>query len=217
MRFAVKILQAAAVLTVVMVLASAGSWAQSQESQSLGDIARKQKEKKAQQEQKGSKTLTNEDLPRSGGISTAGSASGTASSSAGAAGTSPDAAASPEGEKPAAVQGQEESSASAAEKLDEARKEMQSLQHDVGSYERGIPRLEEKAANEHSESLRQQYANAVNRARQNLEDTKKKAAEAEKKVAEMEAAAKEAQQNQPAPPPQEPAPPPQEQPEAPQQ
>jgi hypothetical protein len=192
----VKTLQAAAALTVVMLLVSAGSWAQPQESQSLGDIARKQREKKAQQEQKGSKTLTNEDLPHSGGISSGGSGSATASSSAGTAATASDAAASPAGEKQAAAQGGEDS-ATAAEKVDEARKELESLQHDEGSFERGIPRLEEKAANEHDESLRQVYANAVGRARQNLEDTRKKRAEAEKKLAEAEAAAKQAQQNQP--------------------
>src|SRR5512143_3086359 len=85
-----------AVLLLALALVAAGSgWAQSEEQPSLGDAARKQREKRAQEEQKGKKVLTNEDLPAGAVSSGSQSSSGAASSSEGQAGAESQDAAKP--------------------------------------------------------------------------------------------------------------------------
>jgi hypothetical protein len=192
-------LRAALLVVSAGLLLSAAAGAQSDEPQSLADAARKQKEKKAQTEEQGTKTLTNEDLPHSGGISNSASGTTAASSSGSATETASGEAASQPGEKTAAAQG-EEGSMTQAEQADAARKELESLQHDENSFAKGITHLEELMANETSDSRRELYSNAIRKAQQNLVDVKQKRAEQEKKVAEMEAAAKQGQPQQEAPP-----------------
>ena len=194
----------AAILLLALALVTAGSgWAQSDQQQSLGDVARKQKEKKGQETQKGTKVLTNEDLPQSGGLSSSGSSSGTAPSPASAAGEAP-AAAAPEGEKQAAAPG-EDSGMTAAEEADAAKKKLEGLKHDEASYKNGISHFEELITNETNESRRELYRNAMQHGQQRLSENLKQQVETEKEVAAKEAAAKQQQNEQPpsAPPPPE--------------
>ena len=202
----------AAVLVLLFALVAAGSgWAQSDQQQSLGDVARKQKEKKGQAEPKGTKVLTNEDLPTSGGLATSGSSSGTATSSASAAGEAAgDAAAAPEGEKQAAAPG-EDSGMTAAEEADAAKKKLEGLKHDEQSYKNGLSHFEELLSNEVNESRRELYRNAMQHGQERLADNLKQQTETEKEVAAKEAAAKQ-QQNQPQASQPPPAQPPAEQP-----
>lgn len=189
----------AAILLLAFALVAAGSgWAQAEQQQSLGDIARKQKEKKGQEEQKGTKVLTNEDLPHSGGISSSGSSSGTASSSASPTGEAAGDAAAAEGEKKAAAPG-EQSGMTTAQQADEAKKKLEALKADEAATERGIKRYEEMVANETDESRRELYQNALKHGQGNLAELQKKRAEAEKEAAAKEAAAKQGQPNQPQP------------------
>lgn len=199
MKFVVKMLQAAALLTLSGLLLPATVRAQSQDSQSLGDIARKQREKKGQEEDKGKKVFTNENLPQTGGISTAGAAPAASASGAASSGTGPAKgeaeAQGKEGQEAAGAAGAD-ASMSSQQKLDEARKALEDAKQNEGATERGITRLEEKMANETDDSRRELYSNAIQHGQVNLEKFKKERAEAEKKLAEMEAAAK---QNQPPP------------------
>lgn len=199
MKPVVTVLKAAVLLLVLALVAAGSGWAQSEEQQSLGDVARKQKEKKGQEEQKGKKVLSNDDLPTSGGLSTTGSSSGTASStsSAGATGEAADAAA-PEGEKKAAAPG-EPSGMTAAEEADAAKKKLEALKADEASYKHGISHFEELITNETSESRRELYRNAMQHGQQRLAENLKEQAETEKEVAAKEAAAKQGQPSQPPP------------------
>lgn len=191
MRLVVRMMRATLLVAVVGMLLSAGAWAQSEEQQSLGDAARKQREKKAQEEQKEKKAFSNEDLPQG----TATSGSEPASSSSGAQASEEKSAAAKEGE-PAKAEDQE-SSMTKEQQADAAKQELDALKHDEASVDNGIKRLEEKLANETSDSLREVYSNALKHAQQNLADTQKKRAEAEKKLAEKAAAAQAAPQGQP--------------------
>lgn len=192
MMFALKMLRAAVLVACVSLLMSAFGWAQQEQQQSLGDVARQEKAKKPK------KVVTDEDLPQ--GTATSGSESAPAASSPDnqkSEGTGE--AASKEGEGTAAAEG-EAASATKAQQADQAKTELESLKHDESSFENGIKRLEEKLANETDDSRRELYSNAIKHAQENLEKTKKERAEKEKELAEKEAAAKEEQQNQPPPP-----------------
>lgn len=189
----------AAILLLALALVAAGiGWAQSEEQQSLGDVARKQKEKKGQEEGKGKKVLTNEDLPPGSATSASPAASGTASSSASAEGQSAADAPSAEGDTNAAAQG-EPSDMTSAQQADEAKKKVEALKRDEASTERGIRRYEELLANETDESRRELYQRAMRNAQGNLAVVQKNRADAEKEAAAKEGAAKE---EQPTPPPQ---------------
>lgn len=181
MRLVVRMMRATLLVAVAGLLLSAGAWAQSEEQQSLGDVARQEKAKKK-------KVLTNEDLPQ--GTVTSGSEPASSSSGAQASEEKSDAAAK-EGE--AAKAEDQDASMTKAQGADAAKQELESLKHDEASLDNGIKRLEEKLANETSDSLREVYSNALKHAQQNLADTQKKRAEAEKKAAAAQAGA----QNQP--------------------
>ena len=208
MKPVVTVLKAAILLLAFTLVAAGIGWAQSDQQQSLGDLARKQKEKKGQEEQKDKKVFNNEDLPDSGGISSPGSASGTASSSAGSTGEAAGDAAAAEGEKKADAPG-EDSGMTKAQEADEAKKKLESLKADEGSYKRGVSRFEEMIANEADESRRELYRNAMKHGQERLAENLKQQAEAEKEAAAKEAAAKQEQQNQPQPAQPQPEQPPQ--------
>jgi hypothetical protein len=208
MKPVVTVLKAAVLLLVFALLAAGSGWAQSDQQQSLGDIARKQREKKGQAEPKGTKVLTNEDLPHSGGLASSGSSSGTAASPASATGQATDAAAAPEAEKQAAAPG-EASGMTAAEEADAAKKKLEGLKHDEASYKNGISHFEELLSNEVNESRRELYRNAMQHGQERLAENLKQQAETEKEVAAKEAAAKQQQQNQPPPAQPQPEQPPQ--------
>ena len=191
MKFVVKILRSAAVLTVATLLMSAGSWAQSEEQQSLGDVARQEKAKKPK------KVVTDEDLPQ--GTATSGSESSSSSSEKQASEEKGEAAAK-EGEE-AAAQG-EEGSQTKEQEAAEAKKKLEALKADEASYKRGISRFEEMLANETDESRKELYRNAMKHGQERLAENQKQQAEAEKEAAAKEAAAKEEEQNQPEQPPQ---------------
>lgn len=189
----------AAILLLALALVTAGSgWAQSDQQQSLGDIARKQREKKGQEEPKGTKVLSNEDLPHSGGLSSSASSSGTTSSSANPTGEAAGDAAVAEGGKKADAP-DEDSGMTKAQEADEAKKKLEALKADEAATERGIKRYEEMVANETSESRRELYQNALKHGQGSLAELQKKRAEAEKEAAAKEATAKQEQQNQPQP------------------
>ena len=200
MKSVVRVFKSGVLLLAFAVVAAGSGWAQSEQQQSLGDIARKQREKKGQEEEKGKKVLTNEDLPQSGGISSSGPASGTASSSASSTGETAGDAASAEGEKKAAAPG-EDSGMTKAQEADEAKKKLEALKHDEESYKHGMSHFEELIANETDESRRELYRNAMKHGQERLAENLKQQAETEKEVAAKEAAAKEEQQNQPQPEP----------------
>jgi len=190
----------AVILLLGLALLVAGSaWAQAEPQQSLGDIARKQREKKGQEEPKGKKTLTNDDLPHSGGISSTSSASSAAPAAGSQASAEPGGAAPAEGE-PKAEARSEETGMTAAEEADAAKKKLEMLKADEGSYKRGISRFEEMVANETDESRRELYRNAMKHGQEKLTENLQQQADAEKDLAAKEAAAKRAQ------PPQEPPP-----------
>jgi len=184
----VTALKAAFLLLAFALLVPAGGWAQSEEQQSLGDVARKQKAKKGQSETQGKKVLTNEDLPQGSEPSTAPAAS--AASSAGAEGQSSPDAAPTEADKGTAAEG-EPSDQTAAQQADEARKKAESLKHDVAATEKGIQRYEEMLANETDPSRRELYQRALRNAQNNLGTVQKQRADAEQEAAAKEAAAKE--------------------------
>lgn len=198
MKPVVTVLKAAVLLLAFALVAAGTGWAQAEQQQSLGDVARKQKEKKGQEEKKETKVLSNEDLPHSGGISSTGASSGTASSSASSTGEVAGDAASAGGEQKAAAPG-EDSGMTAAQEADEAKKKLEALKADEGSYKRGISRFEEMIANETDESRRELYRNAMKHGQERLAENLKQQAEAEKEAAAKEAAAKQGQQNQPQP------------------
>ncbi len=189
MRFVVKTLQAVILLTLVSLLLSAGGWAQSEEQQSLGDVARKERAKKAP------KTITNEDLPQ--GTATSGSESASSASDTASAKeeSKEETAEAKEGQGTAAAEG-EEPAMTKEQEADEAKRKLEALQHDEAATEKGIAHLEEMLAKETSESRRELYSNAIKQAQQNLPEIQKQRAEAEKELAEKEAA-KAKQQNQP--------------------
>jgi hypothetical protein len=184
MKPVVTVLKAAILLLALALVAPASGWAQSEEQQSLGDIARKQKEKKGQEEGKGKKVLTNEDLPPGSETS--------ASSSASAEGEAAGDAASAEADKGAAAQG-EPSGLTGAQQADEAKKKAEALQHDEAATEKGIRRYEEMLANETDPSRRELYQRALRNAQGNLAVVQKNRADAEKEAAAKEGAAKEEQ------------------------
>ena len=86
MKSAVTVFKLGILLLAFAVVAAGSGWAQSEQQQSLGDIARKQKEKKGEEEQKGKKVFSNEDLPQGSATSGSPASSGSASSSAGSTG-----------------------------------------------------------------------------------------------------------------------------------
>jgi hypothetical protein len=188
MKPVVNVLKVAILLLAFALVAAGSGWAQSEQQQSLGDVARQEKAKKTK------KVITDEDLPQ-----------GTATSGSEAASTSSDKAseenresAAKEGEEKAATPG-EESGVTKAQEADEAKKKLELLKADEGSYKRGISRFEEMIANETDESRRQLYQNAMKHGQEKLAENQKQQAEAEKEVAAKEAAAKQEQQNQPQP------------------
>lgn len=196
-------------LVLAFALLGAGAaWAQSDSQQSLGDIARKQRAKKGQTEEKAPKVLTNDDLPHSGGLSTASSPSGSAPSSTGATAEAPGNAAAAGTEKEAAAAGQD-SGKNAAEELDAVKKKLEGLKHDEQAYKTGTAHFEDLIANESSESRRELYRRALQHGQEKLAENLKEQAETEKELAAKEAAAKAEQQSQPQP---APAPAPAEQP-----
>ncbi|MGH9670738.1 MAG: hypothetical protein ACRD3A_11590 [Terriglobales bacterium] len=184
MKFVVKTLRAALLLTLVSLLVSVSGWAQSsEEQQSLGDVARQEKAKKPK------KVVTDEDLPQ--GTATSGSEA-TSQSSEGKKEEKSEGEAK-EGEEKSAAQG-EEGSMTKAEEADEAKKKLEALKADEGSYKRGISRFEEMIANEADESRRELYRNAMKHGQERLAENQKQQAEAEKEAAAKEAAAKEEEQ-----------------------
>ena len=198
MKLVVTVFRAAFLLLALALVAPAGGWAQSEEQQSLGDVARKQKAAKGQEDAKTKKVLTNEDLPPGKEPSTTSAAPGTATSSAGAEGQAAADAAAAEEETKTAAQG-EPSDLTKAQQADEARKKLEGLKHDEVSTERGIRRYEEMVANETDPARRELYQRALRNAQGNLGNIQKQRADAEQEAAAKEAAA---QQEQPAPPPQ---------------
>ena len=186
----VTALKAAFLLLTFALVVPVGGWAQSEEPQSLGDLARKQKAKKGQSETQGKKVLTNEDLPQGSEPSTAPAASGAAASSAGAEGQSSADAAPADAGKGTATEG-EPSDLTAAQQADEARKKAEALKHDEEATQRGIQRYEEMLANETDPSRRELYQRALRNAQGNLPAIQKQRAEAEQEAAAKEAAAKE--------------------------
>lgn len=190
MKPVVTVFKAAFLLLAFALLAPAGGWAQSEEQQSLGDVARKQKATKGQEEGKTKKVLTNEDLPPGSEPSTAPAASGTAASSAVAEGQSSPDAAPAEADKGTAAEG-EPSDQTAAQQADETRKKAESLKHDEAATQRGIQRYEEMLANETDPSRRELYQRALRNAQNNLGTVQKQRADAEQEAAAKEAAAKE--------------------------
>ena len=183
MKFVVKTLRAALLITLVSLLVSVSGWAQEEQQQSLGDVARQEKAKKNK------KVITDEDLPQ--GTATSGSEA-TSSSSEGKKEEKTEGEAK-EGEEKAAAQG-EEGSMTKAEEADEAKKKLEALKADEGSYKRGISRFEEMIANETDESRRELYRNAMKHGQERLAENLKQQAEAEKEAAAKAAAAKEEEQ-----------------------
>lgn len=196
MRLFVTVFKAAILLLAFALVVPAGGWAQSEEQQSLGDAARKQKAKKGQEEQKGTKVLSNDDLPHSGGISSQGSSSGTSSASASAEGQPAGEAAPSEGATKTSAEG-EASDMTKAQQADEAKKKLEGLKHDEASTEKGIRRFEEMLANETDPGRRDLYQRALKNAQGNLTNVQQQRADAEKEAAEKEAAAKEEQASPP--------------------
>ena len=189
MKPVVTVFKAAVLLLAFALVVPAGGWAQSEEQQSLGDVARKQKAKKGQGEEKEKKVLTNEDLPP-GEPSASPASSGTAASAAGAEGQ-PAGEAAPAEEATATAAEGEPSDLTAAQQADEARKKAEGLKHDVEATEKGIRRYEEMLANETDPSRRELYQRALRNAQNNLGTVQKQRADAEQEAAAKEAAAKE--------------------------
>ena len=189
MKFVVKTLRAAILATLVSLLVSVSGWAQEEQQQSLGDVARQEKAKKPK------KVVTDEDLPQ--GTATSGSEA-TSQSSEGKKEEKAEGEAK-EGEEKATG---EEGSTTKAEEADEAKKKLEALKADEGSYKRGISRFEEMIANETDESRRELYRNAMKHGQERLAENQKQQVEAEKEAAAKEAAAKEEEQNKQEQPPQ---------------
>jgi hypothetical protein len=190
MKSVASILKTAALLLAFALVTAGSGWAKSEEQESLGDVARKQKATKGQQEVTEKKVLTNEDLPPGSEASASPAPSGAAS--AGAEGQPAGEAAPAEGATEAAAQG-EPSDQTPAQQADEARNKAESLKRDEASTERGIRRYEELLANTTDPNLRELYQRALRNAQNNLGTIQKQRADAEKEAAAKEAAAKEAQ------------------------
>lgn len=188
MKPVVSVLKAAILLLAFALVATGIGWAQSEQQQSLGDVARQEKAKKTK------KVITDEDLPQGTAASSSSSAPDTASATEESKEKA--SAEAKEGEGTAAAEG-EEAAMTKEQQADEARKKLEALKHDEAATEKGIAHLEEMLANETSESRRELYSNAIKQAQQNLPELRKQRAQAEKELAEKEAAAKEKQQNQP--------------------
>jgi len=186
MKFVVKTLRTAILVTLVSLLVAASGWAQSEEQQSLGDVARQEKAKKPK------KVITDEDLPQGTAASGSASASPSSTQSSEEKGQSE----AKEGEEKAADEG-EEAPMTKAQQADEAKKQVEDLKQNEAATERGLKRYEEMVANETDESRRELYQNALKHGQGNLAELQKKRAQAEKEAAEKEAAAKEEQPNPP--------------------
>lgn len=188
MKSVVRMLGAALLVGCAGWLMPAAGWAQEEQQQSLGDVARQEKAKKPP------KTLSNEDLPQ--GTAASGSESAPAASSSDSAKTEEQGeAAASEGGESAAAPGAE-GSQSKAQQAEQAKTELEALKHDESAYENGIKRLQEKLANETDPDRRELYSNAIQHAQEKMEKNKQDLAAKEKELADKEAAAKEEEQNQ---------------------
>jgi hypothetical protein len=186
MRSVAIIVKAGILVLGLALLAPASGWAQSsEEQQSLGDVARQEKAKKAK------KVVTDEDLPQ--GTSTSGSEPSQATEgkkeekAEGAEATQAGETAEAGGEEAAQTKEQE------AEK---AQSKLEALKADQESTDKMIKHLEDMLANETIDSRRESYASALKHAQEHQAELEKERPEAEKAAAEKEAAAKEGQQSQ---------------------
>ena len=157
--------------------------AQDQEQPSLGELARRNKEKKAQQEAaKSKKVYGGEDLPKAKPGSE--SAASSAPAAAPAAGSSAGAASGAQaGSETAAAKPEGGDQAAASPEAKDAQAALETAKADEAALEKNIDKLQKQLETETKESRRTLYQDALQRAQENLAVYRHKREEAEKAAA----------------------------------
>ncbi len=157
--------------------------AQDQEQPSLGELARRNKEKKAQQDAaKSKKVYGGEDLPKAKPGSE--SAASSAPAAAPAAGTSTTAASgAPEESASAPAKAEGEEQAAASPEAQDAQAALETAKADEAALVKNIDKLQKQLETETKENRRALYQEALQRAQENLAAYRHKREEAEKSAA----------------------------------
>lgn len=154
--------------------------AQNQDQPSLGELARRNKEKKAQQDAtKSKKVYGSEDLPKA----PPGSESAAQATAAAPAGSSAGAATeAPAGSEAAATKPEGEAAAPSPE-AEEAKAALERAKADEAAVQKNIEKLEKQLETETSEFRRNLYQESLQRSKENLAAYRAKREEAEKAAA----------------------------------
>jgi hypothetical protein len=169
-------------LAAVACLVLAGvAVAQNQEQPSLGDLARRNKEKKAQQDAaKSKKVYGSEDLPKAPpGSESAASAAAAGSGGPSTAGATGETQAASTEAAPAGEGGEQAASPEAKD----AQARLERAEEDEAAVQKNIEKLQKQLETETSEFRRNLYQESLDRSKENLAAYRAKREEAEKAAA----------------------------------